>query len=25
VKMLVSAMTESGLSPWEFMPVFPIP
>ena len=25
VKMLASAMTESGLSPWEFMPVFPIP
>lgn len=24
VKMLVSAMSESGLSPWEFMPVFPL-
>lgn len=24
VKMLVSAMSESGLSPWEFMPVFPV-
>lgn len=25
VKLLVSAMSESGLSPWEFMPVFPVP
>ncbi len=25
VKMLVSAMSETGLSPWEFMPVFPVP
>ncbi len=24
VKMFVSAMAESGLSPWEFMPVFPL-
>ena len=24
VKMLVSAMSESGLSAWEFMPVFPV-
>ena len=24
VKLLVSAMAESGLSPWEFMPVFPL-
>ena len=25
VKMLVSAMSESGLSPWELMPIFPVP
>jgi hypothetical protein len=24
VKMLVSAMSESGLSPFEFRPVFPV-
>jgi hypothetical protein len=25
VRMLVGAMTESGLAPWEFTPVFPLP
>jgi hypothetical protein len=24
VKLLVTAMSSSGLSPWEFMPVFPL-